>query len=245
MWPRVQAWCVHLYTALGLVAGGAMAVCLVRGGPEGFRWSFILMLAATLVDATDGTLARRVGVKKILPGFDGRKLDDLIDFLNYTFLPLLLVWRAGVLPQGWDAVLLFPLLASVYGFCQVEAKTDDGYFLGFPSLWNVVAFYLYVLHVPPSFAVGVLVVLSILTFVPSRYLYPSQPGRINTVSNILGAVWAVVLAWLLQRMPGGRSSALGIDNTTWNIALASLYYPIFYMAASWSITIRRWRKIGF
>src|SRR5262245_22775809 len=97
---RFMAWCVHLYTALGLVAAALIAVLLVYGGPEAFRWSFILMMVATLVDATDGTLARRVGVKKVLPHFDGRKLDDLTDFLTYTFLPLLLIWRAEVLPAG-------------------------------------------------------------------------------------------------------------------------------------------------
>src|SRR6185437_1874310 len=78
---RVSAWCVHFYTALGLAAAAAIAVLMVRGGPDAFRWSFLLMLAATVVDATDGTMARRVGVKKVLPNFDGRKLDDLTDFL--------------------------------------------------------------------------------------------------------------------------------------------------------------------
>ena len=139
----------------GLVVAAAIAVLLVAAGPEAFRWSFVLMLVATLIDATDGTLARRVGVKKVLPNFDGRKLDDLTDFLTYTFLPLLLIWRAEVLPAGWQPWLLLPLLASAYGFCQVEAKTDDGYFLGFPSLWNVVAFYLYVLPLPALAGAGI------------------------------------------------------------------------------------------
>ena len=143
---KFLGWCVHGYTALGLVAAGLIAVLLVRGGADAFRWSFLLMAAATIVDSTDGTLARKVRIKEVVPGFDGRRLDDIVDFLNYTFLPLLLIWRAGILPAGHEAWLFLPLLASVYGFCQVQAKTDDGYFLGFPSLWNLVALYLYVLH---------------------------------------------------------------------------------------------------
>jgi phosphatidylcholine synthase len=237
---RFLAWCVHLYTALGLAAAALIAVLLIRGGPDSFRWSFFLMLAATLVDATDGTMARRVGVKKVLPNFDGRKLDDLTDFLTYTFLPLLLIWRAELLPAGQQAWLLLPLLASAYGFCQIEAKTHDGYFLGFPSLWNVVAFYLYVLHLPGWLSLGVVVGLSLLTFVPSRYLYPSQPGPLNTLSNVLGAAWAFLLAWILIQLPAGSP---GIDDTTWNLALFSLFYPAFYMIASWSITVRRWRVL--
>src|SRR5205085_5710370 len=83
------AWCVHLYTALGLVAAAAIAALIVQGGADAFRWAFVLMLVATAIDATDGTLARRIRITEVLPGFDGRRLDDLIDFLNYSFLPLL------------------------------------------------------------------------------------------------------------------------------------------------------------
>ena len=144
------------------------------------------MALATIVDATDGTLARKVRIKEVVPGFDGRRLDDIIDFLNYTFLPILLIWRADLLPSGQEAWLIVPLVASIYGFCQVKAKTDDGYFLGFPSLWNVVAFYLYVLPLGPWTCLAIVVALAVLTFVPSKYLYPSQPGRFNVVVTILG-----------------------------------------------------------
>jgi phosphatidylcholine synthase len=237
---RFLAWCVHLYTALGLVAAAAIAVLLVQGGPAAFRASFCLMLVATVVDATDGTLARKIGIKKVLPQFDGRKLDDLTDFLTYTFLPLLLIWRAQLLPGHWDWVLLLPLLASAYGFCQVEAKTDDGYFLGFPSLWNVVAFYLYVLRLPGWLAVSIVVVFSLLTFAPTRYLYPSQSGRINAASNVLGAVWACLIVVILQQLSGRYPAP---DGPTWNLALISLFYPAFYMITSWAITLKRWRKL--
>src|SRR5438552_3127912 len=113
---RLLAWGVHCYTALGLVAAAGMAVCILQGNPASFRLAFILMLVATLIDATDGTLARLVRVKEVLPGFDGRRLDDLIDFLTFTSLPLLLLFQAHVLPEGQEAWLLLPLLASAYGF---------------------------------------------------------------------------------------------------------------------------------
>src|ERR1700758_3686783 len=100
---RVLAWGVHLYTGLGLIAAGCIALAILDGTPESFRLAFILMVVATLIDATDGTLARMVRVKEVLPGFDGRRLDDLIDFQTYTALPLLLVWQAGILSpeNGW------------------------------------------------------------------------------------------------------------------------------------------------
>ena len=233
---RVAAWGVHLYTAIGLVLAARMAMLLVRGDAEAFRDTFILMLVASLVDATDGTLARKVNVKAVLPEFDGRKLDDIIDFLTYTFLPLLLIWRADLLPRGAEPWLLLPLLASAYGFCQVEAKTDDGYFLGFPSLWNVVAFYLYALQLPGWLAVAIVVVLGLLTFVPSRYLYPSsQPGALNVASNLLGAPWCCLLLVVMFRLPSGASST--VDDLTWWLAAISLYFPVFYMVASWTVTL--------
>src|SRR5947209_2522383 len=112
--PQMLAWCVHCYTALGLLAAAGIAVLVVNGGMDSYRWAFLLMLIATLIDATDGTLARRARVKEFLTGFDGRRLDDLIDFLNYTSLTLLLVWRAGALPTVASWCLLAPLLASAY-----------------------------------------------------------------------------------------------------------------------------------
>src|SRR3712207_5740474 len=117
---KFLAWCVHLYTAMGLVAAAGIAMFITRPEVNGdsFRWAFILMVVACLIDSTDGALARLVRVKEVLPGFDGRRLDDIIDFLTYTSLPLLLIWRAGILPPGQGWWLLFPLLASAYGFSQ-------------------------------------------------------------------------------------------------------------------------------
>jgi phosphatidylcholine synthase len=242
---RALGWCVHFYTALGLVAAGLIAVLLVRGGADAFRWSFLLMAIATIVDSTDGTLARKVRIKEVVPSFDGRRLDDIVDFLNYTFLPLLLIWRAGILPAGYEPWLFFALLASVYGFCQVQAKTDDGYFLGFPSLWNLVALYLYVLHlagVPysPWLALGCVIVLAFLTFVPLRHLYPSQPGMLNRVSMAAGVVWTPVVGYLIWSLPTGDKPSL--DPTTRAIALLSFLYPVYYLGVSWAISANYWRK---
>lgn len=240
LFAQFLGWCVHGYTALGLVAAAAIAVLLVHGGADAFRWSFLLMFIASAVDSTDGTLARRVRIKEVVPSFDGRRLDDLVDFLNYTFLPLLLIWRARLLPDGFDAWLLFPLVASAYGFCQVDAKTSDGYFLGFPSLWNVVAFYLYILPMGSWAALTIVVVLAVSTFVPARYLYPSQPGSLNRVATILGGIWTVLLGWLVWNLPQGTESHA--SNLTQRLAYVSLVYPIFYLGASWTISVIYWKK---
>jgi phosphatidylcholine synthase len=243
-WRKLLAWAVHLYTALGLVCAAGIAVLLVERGVAGAREVFALLLLAAFIDATDGTLARAVRIKEVLPGFDGRRLDDLVDFLTYTALPLLLIWRAGLLPPGMDGWLVLPLLASAYGFCQVAAKTDDGYFLGFPSYWNLVAFYLYALQPLPGWlSLAIVCVLALLTFVPSRYLYPTQPGRLNRLTNLLAFIWAAFLAvvlWLLPAEP--LSPASPPDHSARLPALISLAFPAYYMAVSWAVTWRFWRR---
>lgn len=224
----ILAWGVHLYTALGLLVAAWMAVSIVHGGDSSFRTALALMLLATVIDSTDGWLARRARVKEFAPGFDGRRLDDLIDFQTYTSLPLLLIWRAGILSSGQAWWLLLPLVASAYGFSQVNAKTNDGFFLGFPSYWNIVAFYLYLLHPPARVSLTLIISLSVLTFIPWRYLYPSQSAPFSRLTNLLAAVWFALLLMILARWPD--DSRL--------LVLLSLAFPVYYMLMSWALTFR-------
>lgn len=229
---KVLAWCAHLYTALGLAAAAGIAVLVVRGGVESFRLAFLLMMVATVIDTTDGWLARRVGVHEWTPGFDGRRLDDLIDFQTYTALPLLLIWRAGLVDVEHQCWLLLPLWASAYGFCQTQAKTDDHFFLGFPSYWNVVALYLYLLRLPTGWALGIIIFLALLTFVPSRYLYTTHGGPFSLATNLLGSGWAVVLLVILFQW----------HNASRVLLLASLSFPAYYLGLSWLISLRYWQS---
>jgi phosphatidylcholine synthase len=241
--PRWVAWIAHAYTALGLVLAAGMAVCIIRGTDQAFRLTFVLMVVACLVDATDGSLARRLKVKQLLPNFDGAKLDDLIDFLTFTSLPLALVWQAEILPPAMQWVLVVALLASAYGFCQVPAKTSDGFFIGFPSYWNIVAFYLYVLPMPAWAAAVVILLCAALTFVPSYYLYPSRGATLSRSTNFLGGVWVVLLIGVLWGLPGADPPAdpRAADRNV-NLAIISLFYPAYYLIVSWAVTIVRWRR---
>lgn len=227
---KLFAWSAHGYTALGLVAVAAIAVAIYHAQ---YTQAFLWMLVATIIDATDGTLARAARVKEVLPNFDGRRLDDLIDFQTFTTLPLFLIWRANLLPEEWQPWLLAPLVASAYGFCQVSAKTDDGYFLGFPSYWNIVAFYLYLLQLPAWFNLSVLLFFAVMTFVPARYLYPTNRGRLNRWTNWLAAVWAILLCWILYRL-----HEVGNDPMTHVLTLISLVFPAYYLLVSWWISGR-------
>jgi len=225
---KAFAWLVHLYTAMGLVCAAVIAVLIVRGGDRSFRWSFILMMMATAIDATDGWLARRARVKEMLPEFDGAALDNLIDFLTYTSLPLLLLWRAGVMPGAFQWLLLLPLLSSAYGFSQVHAKTLDGFFIGFPSYWNIVAFYVYALAPPLWVSVVLMVVCALLTFVPTRYIYSTRGGPYSSLLNVGAVLYFVVLL----------AAMIGPERHMRALAEISLIYPVMYLGLSASVQSR-------
>src|SRR3989304_2185589 len=136
MFPGVVlAWLVHLYTASGAVLA-FFALLLIEQGK--FPEAFSLLALAVLIDASDGTLARLARVKGVIPWFDGDRLEDIIDYLNYVLVPCLLLIRADLLPQA-DALWLAaaPLVASAYGFCQKEAQAGNHFFFGFPPFWDI------------------------------------------------------------------------------------------------------------
>ena len=228
---KALAWLVHLYTALGLVCVAGMAVLIVRGDNLSFRRAFFLMMLATAIDATDGWLARRARVKEVLPGFDGGALDNLIDFQTYVTLPLLLLWRANVLPGGLSWLLLLPLLAGAYGFSQVNVKTVDGFFLGFPSYWNIVAYYLFVLHAPAWVSVTLITACGVLTLVPTPYLYSTRGGPFANLINIGSVVWFASLGIVL----------FGPDEYRHTVAVVSLAFPVMYLGLSAFVTFTRKR----
>src|SRR5258705_231901 len=173
--PRhALAWSVHLFTASGAVLG---VFALWEIGRGGFARAAIYQLAALAIDSVDGTLARRVGVAEQLPRIDGRTLDDVVDFLNYAIVPVVFLLELGAVVH-WSVVLL-PVLAGCYGFAQVDVKTEDDFFLGWPSYWNVVALYVWLLGLSPAVASAWVALFAVLTFVPFKYIYPSKMRRLR------------------------------------------------------------------
>ena len=228
---RWAAWLVHLYTASGALYAflGTLAVFNAR-----YRDAFVLMAVATFVDATDGVLARVASVKQALPGFDGARLDDIVDYLTFVFLPALLIYRAGLLPGGWGlGVTSAMLLSSAYGFGSSDAKTDDHFFTGFPSYWNIVALYLYAARLPPAANAIILVILSVLVFVRIGYVYPSRTPTLRGVTLALGALWAVLMIAVIFTLPDVPRLLL----------FGSLFFPLYYTVLSVTLQVRRSREL--
>jgi len=186
----------------------------------------VLMLVSLAIDSVDGTLARRVGVERQLPRIDGRRLDDIVDYLNFVIVPAVFMVRAQSVPSPvWVAL---PVLASAWGFSRSDAKTEDDFFLGFPSYWNVLAFYLWLLGLSQTAGAIWLTVLSAAVFVPYKYVYPSKLKNraLRRVTNAGGVLWAGLIGWCaLNPQATGHDQALH-----W-----SLLYPAFYMALSFKL----------
>ncbi len=226
---RAFAWTVHGYTASGAVAGFAMTISIFNGD---YRTAFLLMVVAIVVDATDGTLARLARVKDTTPHFDGARLDDIVDYLTFVFIPALLLYRAGLLPDGWGAAVAAAiLLSSGYGFSSTDAKTDDNFFTGFPSYWNIVALYLYAARLPPEVNAIILLVLSALVFVRIGYVYPARTPVLRGLTIALCAVWGLMTLAIILMLPDVSPMLL----TT------SLFFPIYYTVLSLVLNARRAR----
>lgn len=189
----IRAWCVHLYTSLGLVLAFFTFLAIWNRNPILVLW---LNGAALFIDATDGTLARRWGVKKWAPTFDGRKLDDITDYINYTFIPIFFAYQFGLVQESWMWVLALALLTGAYGFCQDTAKTNDGFFTGFPNYWNLLVFYLFVFNANPVVNALLLLAFSILIFVPVKYVsYSTKSFQKLTV--LVSAVYGLLLGYIV------------------------------------------------
>jgi len=226
---KAAAWSVHAYTTLGAVCGFGSLLASVA---QDFRTAFVWLVAATLIDASDGVLARAAGVKEHTPGFDGARLDDIVDYLTYVIAPVFLLYQAGSLPEGWGAaVAAIVLLSSAYGFASADAKSDDYFFTGFPSYWNIVAVYLYAVELPRLANAGVLLVLSALVFVRIGYVYPSRTPVLRGLTIALGGVWAVLMLLIIRAMPDAPLALVAI----------SLFFPVYYTVLSLVLHRRRRR----
>ncbi|MFY9916445.1 MAG: CDP-alcohol phosphatidyltransferase family protein [Nocardioidaceae bacterium] len=201
---------LHVYTATGAVFGFLIVVAAFQGKVEQALW---LMLVALFIDGTDGMVARYLRVSETIPSFDGARLDDIVDYLTYAFAPMVLLWTTDRLPDGWlgKVIAVLPLLASSYGFCRTDAKTADHFFLGFPSYWNVIAFYVFVLDLGTRTTGVILLLCTILVFVPIRYVYPSRTKVLRSVNVAFTTIWMITYAILLVQLPDPKPVVVALS----------------------------------
>lgn len=203
---KISAWSVHIFTASAAFIG---FLSLLEIYNQNYINAFWLMALTIVIDATDGTLARLVKVKQVLPEIDGALLDNLVDYLNYVIVPSVFLWvHPDLLPNEYAVwVIMAVILTSSYQFCQSDAKTADHFFKGFPCYWNIAIFYLFILNTSSYTNTLVLAVLCLLIFVPIKYVYPSRldyltkSRRLKQLMYLCSVLWGISNALILLMYP--------------------------------------------
>ncbi|WP_422821925.1 phosphatidylcholine synthase [Vreelandella arcis] len=211
-----KAWGVHAFTAIGVLLGTMAMLALVDNNPVG---CLLWLGAAMLVDGFDGTLARKFDVKTVLPHFDGSTLDMVIDYLTWAFIPALFIYFFIELPPNLGLLTVFIiLLSSMFCFCNVNMKSQDNFFVGFPAAWNVVAVYVYILDLPPWFTFAVIVLLAALTVTRMKFLHPFRVRLFMPLNIAVTLAWFVCATSLVLSTPEHAAWAL------WGWGVTSVYF---------------------
>lgn len=197
---KLAGFAVHLFTGLGAVCALFAVIALTQGAPE---TAFLWLGIAFLIDGIDGPIARAVGVKDVLPRFSGEIIDLVIDYLTYVFVPVLLLLSEGRLPVGYSYLLAsLILLSSLFHFSDTRSKAGDLSFVGFPAIWNILAFYVFALDIGKGATVLLVLICTVATFVPLHWLHPVRVTRWRPVTLALTAAWSVAaLATVLTGFP--------------------------------------------
>jgi len=179
---------VHGFTASGAVLGFLAIISILNNDLVG---AFLWLGLALLIDGIDGTLARKIGVLDKTPNIDGSTLDNVIDYLNYVIIPALMIYWFQMVPNGWEIILPAGMFAvSLYTFANMNMKTNDYYFSGFPAVWNIVVLYFYILNTHPIINVIVILLLFIFTFIPIKFVHPLRVKKIRNLTIFCTVLWS-------------------------------------------------------
>ncbi len=234
LFARALAWSVHLYTGLGLLINAYSLHTALYSAEPSFELFARLNWLAIFVDATDGTLARRWKVKELAPGVDGALLDNIIDFQTFSLLPALgvMVFESHLDASYRYAIAAMVLIASGYQFCQTTAKTSSA-FVGFPSYWNVLLFYVHYLKPAAPVVLALFTGCAILSFIPVHFVYPTRTPDFFWPTMIGAYIWGVLMI-------------APTVNPDWKYAVpcmqVSIAYVLYYFVVSFVLDARRRRN---
>ena len=185
---KIAAWAVHGFTASGAVLGFLAIISIINSDLVG---AFLWLGLALLIDGIDGSLARKIGVLDKTPNIDGSTLDNVIDYLNYVIIPALMIYWFQMVPNGWEIILPAGMFAvSLYTFANMNMKTNDYYFSGFPAVWNIVVLYFYILNTHPIINVIIILLLFIFTFIPIKFVHPLRVKKIRNLTIFCTVLWS-------------------------------------------------------
>lgn len=190
---------ILIFLTHALSASGAIIGMLAVEAVYSANWElvFLWLGLALVIDGIDGPIARLVGTHS-MPRFSGARIDLIVDYLNYVFVPAIALVKVAILPEVPSLVFAgLILVSSLFHFSDTQSKAVGYSFIGFPAIWNVVIFYLFVFQPAPVWTVIVLIVFIILTFIPFRWSHPFRNGRFRVLTLIMTLVGAIAAVWIL------------------------------------------------
>ena len=196
---KIAAWAVHGFTASGAVLGFLAIISILNNDLVG---AFLWLGLALLIDGIDGSLARKFEVSDKTPNIDGSTLDNVIDYLNYVIIPALMIYWFQMVPNGWEIILPAGMFAvSLYTFANLNMKTNDYYFSGFPAVWNIVVLYFYILNTHPIINIIIILLLFIFTFIPIKFVHPLRVKKIRNLTIFCTVLWSATSLKLVTTNP--------------------------------------------
>lgn len=231
-WPqRLAGWGVHIFTASGAVVG---LMALLSIYHHKLLPAFWLMGIAVIIDAVDGMFARMIKIKHAVPEVNGELLDNIVDFFNYTIVPAFFLSVSEIVPDYARIICVIAIiLSSAYQFTQVDAKTSDHFFKGFPSYWNIAIFYLFFWQMNPVTNLGILLGLAALSFVPIKFIYPSRLDYLTHSKTLrflvllATVIWGVATWGLMNCYPASNPLLVTVS------MIYMVLYVIFSLYRTW------------
>lgn len=223
---RLAGWLIHMFTASGACVGLLALNAIYQHDLIGALW---LMGISIVIDAFDGMLARMVKVKQVVPEINGELLDNIVDFFNYTMVPCFFLLVTNLLPDYFRMFCVMVItFSSAYQFSQVDAKTSDHFFKGFPSYWNIAVFYLFFWQTSEITNMVILMTLAVLSFVPIKYVYPSRLDYLTNDKYLRMGMMFITGLWGLSSL--GLLWIYPLSNPI--LVAVSVGYTLFYMIIS-------------
>nr|WP_280517233.1 phosphatidylcholine/phosphatidylserine synthase [Limoniibacter endophyticus] len=210
--PQAKAFSVHLLTA----SGSFLAfLSLVAASEENWVAMFLWLGLALFVDGIDGPIARKLQVKDILPTWSGDLLDAVIDYVTYVLIPAFALYRSGFMGEGLSFLsgAIIVVTSAIY-YADTGMKTKENFFKGFPVVWNMVVFTLFVVEPGEWVAFSVVLLSGILTFAPINFLHPVRVVRLRPLNLGIFLVWSVLaVIAILQQLHADEWVRIGIAVT--------------------------------
>ena len=220
---KIAAFLVHILTASGILTGFMAILAINRSDwREGMMW----LLVYLIIDGIDGSLARAVQVKKVLPNYDGKSIDDLSDYTNFVLVPVYFFYQADMV-GGWLEVfcVVVMLVSTAVYYGKEDVVSNDYYFLGFTGMWNMVIFFLFFIFQFPSWLNAIIILLlALFQFLPIKFVYPSRQKRYKGFTMIVSCLLIVSMVAILWVFPYRPNWLLLVP------ILALLYYAAISVA---------------